>query len=124
VLHFCTHADLEGHIARLGAVYGARRDAMLAALERYFPAGVSWTRPEGGLFLWITLPAGLDARTLLAAALEQRVAFVPGTAFYTDGSGANALRLNFSHAEPERIEEGVRRLAAVVAAHLPERVPA
>lgn len=129
VLHYCTHADLEGHIARLRAAYRERRDAMLAALARYFPAEVRWTHPGGGLFLWLTLPEGADARGLLAEALAHRVAFVPGTAFYPHigatpagdarAGGENCLRLNFSHADPARIEEGMRRLAAVVTARLP-----
>lgn len=124
VLHYCTHADLEGHIARLRTVYGQRREAMLDALQRYFPAEVRWTRPDGGLFVWVTLPTGTDARALLAAALERRVAFVPGTAFHPHGEEARAevghcLRLNFSHSDPARIEEGVRRLAAVITARQP-----
>ena len=122
VLHFCTHNDLAAHIAHLQDVYRERRDAMLAALERYFPPEARWTHPEGGLFLWVTLPEGTDSRALLAEALEQRVAFVPGTAFHVDGSGANCLRLNFSHAAPERLAEGVRRLGGVLAARL--RAPA
>lgn len=122
VLHFCTHNDLDAHIAGLQAVYRERRDAMLAALERYFPAEARWTHPDGGLFLWVTLPEGMDARALLAAALEHKVAFVPGTAFHVDGAGEYALRLNFSHAAPERLEEGVRRLGGVIKAHL--RAPA
>ena len=119
VLHYCLHADLEGHIARLRRVYRERRDAMLAALTRYFPPEARWTRPEGGLFLWVTLPAGVDTRALLADALERGVAFVPGSAFQTmpdRGQGGQSLRLNFSHADPERIDEGLRRLGEVVAA--------
>jgi len=119
VLHYCQHADLDGHIARLRRVYRERRDAMLAALERYFPPEARWTRPEGGLFIWVTLPVGTDTRALLAAALERGVAFVPGSACQVapDGAhGGRSLRLNFSHAEPERIDEGLRRLGEVVAA--------
>lgn len=122
VLHYCLHADLDGHIARLRRVYRERRDAMLAALARYFPPEARWTRPEGGLFLWVTLPAGVDTRALLAAALKRGVAFVPGAAFYPardGGQGARSLRLNFSHADPDRIDDGLRRLGAVVAAALP-----
>lgn len=118
VLRYCLDADLEGHIARLCAVYGARRDAMLAALTRYFPTGTRWTRPQGGLFLWVTLPKGVDTRALVPEAIARRVAFVPGSAFHTDDSGANCMRLNFSHATPELIEEGVRRLAEVVDARV------
>ena len=77
-----------------------------------------WTRPRGGLFLWLTLPERIDSRALLADALRQRVAFVPGSAFFTDGSGSRHLRLNFSHSDPDRIAEGVRRLATVLHASL------
>ncbi len=118
VLHYCTHANLEGHIARLRDVYRARRDAMLAALEQEMPTGVTWTRPAGGLFLWLTLPGGLDARELLKDALARHVAFVPGAAFHTQSEGASCLRLNFSHSAPERIEEGIQRLADVLKARL------
>jgi DNA-binding transcriptional MocR family regulator len=119
VLHYCTHADLEGHVTRLRQVYRARRDAMIAALDRHFPAGVTWTRPAGGLFTWVTLPQGTDSLAVLADALSHNVAFVPGAAFHVDGTGGNCFRLNFSHATPETIDEGVRRLAPVVASHLP-----
>ncbi len=121
VLHYCLHADMDGHIARLRRVYRERRDAMLAALARHFPAEARWTRPEGGLFIWVTLPEGVDTRALLADALERGVAFVPGSAFHATrdgGQGGRSLRLNFSHADPDRIDDGLRRLGAVVAATL------
>jgi 2-aminoadipate transaminase len=91
---------------------------MLAALSRHFPPGVRWTRPQGGLFLWATLPEGYDTSKLLTAALRQKVAFVPGRAFYPNGGGERSMRLNFSYCTPEVIEEGIRRLGAVVAGHL------
>ncbi len=124
VLHYCLHADLDGHIARLRRVYRQRRDAMLAALARYFPPEARWTRPEGGLFLWVTLPEGVDTRALLAGALERGVAFVPGSAFHAapesgpGGQGGRSLRLNFSHPHPDRIDDGLRRLGEVVSAAL------
>ncbi len=124
VLHYCLHADLDGHIARLRQVYRERRDAMLAALARHVPLEARWTRPEGGLFLWVTLPAGIDTRALLAAALEHGVAFVPGAAFHATpdggqgGQGGRSLRLNFSHADPDHIDDGLRRLGEVIAAAL------
>jgi 2-aminoadipate transaminase len=115
VLHYCTHADLAAQVARLRAVYGARRDAMLAALARYLPPGSRWTRPDGGMFTWVSLADGVDTRVLLQAALARGVAFVPGVAFYAAGSGGlSDLRLNFSHAKPETIEEGIRRLGTVI----------
>lgn len=87
---------------------------MLAALERELPATLSWTRPDGGMFLWLTLPATLDAAALLERAVVRRVAFVPGAPFHPRGGGANTLRLNFSHSDPARISEGVRRLGEAV----------
>ena len=93
--------------------YRTRRDTMLAALHGCFPSNVKWTRPQGGMFLLVTLPAGMDAGKLLPRALERKVAYVPGEEFHADGSGKNTLRLNFSNATPERISEGIARLAAV-----------
>jgi 2-aminoadipate transaminase len=110
LLHFCTHNDLTAHIARLRVVYGERRQAMLEALARHLPTGSRWTKPDGGLFVWVTLPEGMDSVALLREAVAQKVAFVPGTAFEVDGSGANTMRLSFSHASPALIEEGARRL--------------
>lgn len=105
------------HTAMLRGVYGGRRDAMLAALERHMPAGVHWTRPEGGMFVWLTLPEGLDAADLLARALAgEKLAFVPGRAFFADGSRGNALRLSFSCADAAMIDEGMARLGRVIRA--------
>ncbi|MCI0393694.1 MAG: PLP-dependent aminotransferase family protein, partial [Chloroflexi bacterium] len=101
---------LEQHVRRIRQVYRQRRDVMLAAMERHFPAGVRWTHPQGGLFLWVILPEGLDAAAILKKAVANQVAFVPGSAFFPDGSGANTCRLNFSNARPEQIEIGIRRL--------------
>lgn len=106
---------LEQHVRRIRQVYAHRRDVMLAAMERYFPEEVQWTRPAGGLFLWAWMPEGMDAAALLKVAVDtQRVAFVPGHAFYPDGQGKNTMRLNFSNAAPEMIEEGIRRLGVVL----------
>ena len=102
---------LNEHVKVIRSIYRERRDTMLAALERDFPAGISWTRPQGGLFLWLTFPPEMDAAEMLQAAIARRVAFVPGESFFTDGSGRNTARLNFSNATPERIREGVGRLA-------------
>lgn len=106
---------LPNHVRLIREVYSERRDAMLTAMTRYFPAGVEWTRPQGGLFLWVTLPANLDSTALLPAALANNVAFVPGNSFYPDGSGHNTFRLNFSYCNPELIETGIQRLGAVLA---------
>jgi 2-aminoadipate transaminase len=106
---------LDRHVRRIREVYGARRNAMLMALERHFPAEVRWTKPNGGLFLWVTLPEGLGSTALLKQALErERVAFVPGAAFFPRGGGERTCRLNFSYATPEVIDEGIRRLGSVI----------
>lgn len=112
---------LDQHVKLIRDVYGRHRDVMLAALARHFPpdTGVRWTRPLGGLFLWMTLPPHLDAARLLEAAVAKNVAFVPGEAFHPDGAGANTLRLNFSNASEAMIEEGIARLASVILPRLP-----
>lgn len=110
----CRDGLLERHIPRIRAIYHERRDAMLAALAREMPAEVRWTTPEGGMFLWLTVPNNIDVADLLQQAIEQQVAFVPGAAFFANGGGSNTMRLNFSHPSVERIEEGVRRLGSVM----------
>jgi 2-aminoadipate transaminase len=103
------------YIDSLCEIYRSRRDAMLEALERHFPAQATWTRPGGGLFVWATLPDYIDTSDLLAKALRENVAFVPGAAAYVDGHrGANSMRLNFSGTTEAEIREGVRRIGAVV----------
>lgn len=103
------------HVATLRRVYSARRDHMLAALAREMPAGVTWTKPEGGMFVWLTLPVGMDAADLLATSLQtERVAFVPGRAFFADGSNGNTLRLSFSCANEAAIDEGIKRLGRLI----------
>jgi DNA-binding transcriptional MocR family regulator len=97
-------------------LYRERRDAMLDALTQQFPAGASWTRPAGGFYTWVTLPPGLDAKEMLPRAVTARVAYVPGTAFYADDQGGSQLRLSYCFPEPDRIREGVRRLAGVIEA--------
>lgn len=106
--------QIEAGLGAIIARYRERRDTMLAALTEHFPATARWTHPEGGMFVWATLPPGADATELLPAAIEQGVAFVPGAAFYPNGGGENTLRLNFSNASPERITEGIARLGAVL----------
>jgi 2-aminoadipate transaminase len=105
---------LDRHVQRIRSVYRERRDRMLAAAETHLPRGVRFTRPAGGLFLWATLPAGMDAAEVLKEALQERVAFVPGAAFHPRGGGRETLRLNFSYCAPETIEEGMRRLGRVL----------
>jgi len=107
----CQRGILKNHVKTIRRVYSERRDVMLAAMERYFPPGMSWTRPEGGMFLWVCAPEHVDTAEFLPVALEEKVAFVPGFAFYPLGGGHNTMRLNFSNARPEMIEEGIKRLA-------------
>jgi 2-aminoadipate transaminase len=102
---------LDQHVREIRAVYCERRNAMLAALDAHFPGDVTWTRPKGGLFLWLTFPEFMDAADILKAAVQEKVAFVPGESFHADGGGRNTARLNFSNANPEMIEEGIKRLA-------------
>ncbi len=106
--------DLDANVARVIEIYRERRDAMLEALDAHFPDDATWTRPQGGLFVWVELPPDLDARRLLERALERDVAFVPGAAFFPEPGHDNTMRLNFSAMPPDRIREGVRRLAAVL----------
>jgi 2-aminoadipate transaminase len=109
---------LQGHIPTIRQLYSDQCQAMLDALQTYFPAGVSWTRPEGGMFIWVTLPAHIDTLQLLAEAVEQKVAFVPGAPFYANNPQLNTLRLSFVTVPPEKIREGVQRLAKLIAAKL------
>ena len=102
-------------------LYRERRDALLTAMRDLMPAGTSWTNPTGGLFVWATLPEGLDSKAMMPRAIAARVAYVPGTGFYADGTGTGNMRLNFSYATPERLREGVRRLAGVMEQELAMR---
>jgi len=109
---------LDEHVKIIRSVYRERRDVMLDALSRYFPPEVTWTKPMGGLFLWVTLPAGADADKLFEAAICENVAFVPGDCFYAPNGhsdeGRRHMRLNFSAAAPDQIREGIRRLSIAV----------
>lgn len=102
-----------GHLEKIRRAYGERFDVLDTTLREHLPPTFTWTRPEGGMFLWITGPAELDALELLKRALEQKVAFVPGRDFFPADGGRNHLRLNFSNSAPERLREGVKRLAAL-----------
>ena len=113
--------DLSADIANIREVYRERRDVMLGAMDELFPEQIRYTRPRGGLFLWVELPARLSARHLLHRSLERDVAFVPGGAFFPNGGHENTFRLNFSAMPPERIREGIERLAAVLRDSLAEQ---
>lgn len=101
------------HVERVRTAYGERYAAMDASLARELPPGYRWTHPEGGMFLWVTGPDGLDSHALLKAALEKNVAFVPGRDFFPDGAGSSCMRLNFSNSAPDVIREGIARLAGL-----------
>jgi 2-aminoadipate transaminase len=107
---------LDQHVTLIRRVYGERRDAMLHALQEFFPPEVAWTRPQGGMFLWVTMPAGADCRVVFRAALEENVAFVAGDCFFANDKpdSHRHMRLNFSHSTPEQIREGIRRLSVAV----------
>lgn len=106
--------DMDAHIARIVQVYRKRRDVALECVERYFPQGVRFTRPEGGLFMWVELPEGISARDILVKCLEKKIAFVPGGAFYPAGNRENTLRINFSNMPEERLAEGLRVMGGVI----------
>ncbi len=108
---------LDRHVHRIREVYGQQRLRMIQALEKAFPdpsLGVKWTRPQGGLFLWVSLPEGVDTADVLLEAVKEKVAFVPGAPFHPGGDGRNSMRLNFSNASMEQIDEGIERLGRVV----------
>src|SRR5438270_991368 len=112
---------LDQHVKKIRKVYRERRDVMLQALSEYFPPEVTWTHPQGGLFLWVTLPEGMNSQKLFEAGLKENVAFVPGDSFYANGQeGLGHLRLNFSNAEPQQIREGIRRLSIAVKRQMQE----
>ncbi|WP_375730417.1 aminotransferase-like domain-containing protein [Brucella ceti] len=117
IQHVAVHG-FDAQVAKLHGVYKHRRDRMLEALAKYMPEGVHWTKPEGGMFVWVTLPEGMDGASLLAASIDsEKVAFVPGKAFFADGTGANTLRLSYSCANDEMIDEGIKRLGRLIRAH-------
>jgi 2-aminoadipate transaminase len=117
---------LDEHVKLIRKVYTERRDVMLDSLAECFPPDITWTRPKGGLFLWVTLPEGMECQKLFQAALRENVAFVPGDSFYARNGhpeeGSRHLRLNFSYVTPEQIREGIRRLAVAVNSQLHELV--
>ena len=110
--------DWRGQIKTFTEVYRERRDAMLAALEAHLPEGSTWNIPDGGFYVWLTMPEGVDTKAMLPRAVTARVAYASGTGFYADGFGSQQLRLSFCYPTPERITEGVRRLAGVLEAEL------
>ena len=110
--------DWQGQIKDFREMYRERRDAMISALSDMMPASVRWNVPDGGFYVWLTLPPGINAKAMLPRAVTARVAYVPGTAFFADGYGSSSMRLSFCYPTPERIREGVRRLAGVIEAEM------
>jgi 2-aminoadipate transaminase len=119
IAEYAKDGSLDRHIEELKVAYSERRQVMLDAMEEHFPEEVNWTRPEGGLFLWVTLPQGMNSARLLDKAVEKKVAYVPGSPFYAQTKGENTMRLNFSNASPEMIVEGIKRLGLVFKENLP-----
>lgn len=117
---YLVNNDLDGHIAKIRALYKKQAQAMMDAMEKYFPPAVKYTKPHGGMFLWVTLPEGVSAMSLFPKALEKKVAFVPGDPFYAHGGkqDVNTMRLNFTNADCGTIEEGIRRLGELLSCHL------
>ena len=113
---------LDEHVKVIRAVYKERRDVMFEMMEEVFPTEVTWSKPHGGMFLWGTLPEGMDAADVLKHAIEKKVAFVPGAAFHPRGGGDNTLRINFSYSSPEVIREGVLRLGTTLKELIGEKV--
>ncbi|MDP3970005.1 MAG: PLP-dependent aminotransferase family protein [Nocardioides sp.] len=115
--YLATH-DWQGQVKEFREMYRERRDAMIDALDDLMPASCRWNVPDGGFYVWLTLPPGIDAKLMLPRAVTARVAYVPGTAFFSDGFGSSSMRLSFCYPTPERIREGVRRLAGVLEAEM------
>lgn len=111
---YLTNNDLDMHIAKIKALYQKQAQAMMDAMDRYFPSSVKYTKPHGGMFLWVTLPEGVSAMSLFPKALEKKVAFVPGDPFYIGIENANTMRLNYTNADCETIEEGIHRLGELL----------
>ncbi|MBA3425400.1 MAG: PLP-dependent aminotransferase family protein [Rubrobacteraceae bacterium] len=114
IASYFENADWRAYVKRLTGIYRERRDAMLDALAEFMPKEVHWTHPQGGLFVWATLPSYLDATAMLPRAIARNVAYVPGEGFYAGGKGKNCMRLNFSFVEPDKIRRGIELLAEVV----------
>ncbi|MBP2339948.1 DNA-binding transcriptional MocR family regulator [Saccharothrix coeruleofusca] len=111
--YLATH-DWKGQIKTYREAYRDRRDAAISALEQHMPVGSTWNKPEGGFYVWVTVPEGVDTKAMLPRAITQRVAYASGTGFYSDGLGSRQLRISYCYPTPERIREGVRRLANVI----------
>jgi len=114
VYYYLTHFDIDAHIEKAKKAYKEQRDAMVTMIEKYFPQNIQYTKPEGGMFLWVTLPEGISSMQLFELAIKEKVAFVPGNPFYVQSGGDNTLRLNYSNSNPEQIETGIKKLSVVL----------
>ena len=115
VLHqYLTDYDVEVHLTKLRKVYNNQKNAMIAAMEKYFPEEVRFTRPEGGMFLWVTMPKHISSRDILEIVLPQKLAFVPGDTMYVDGTGFNTMRLNYSNSPEDKIDKGIKILGDAI----------
>jgi len=114
VSEYMKRGFLSKQIEIIRKAYGKKLKVMLEALEKYMPKGVEWSKPEGGLFLWVQLPKKMSANELFPKAIENNVAYVVGSAFHCDGKGQNTMRLNFSFSTEQQIDEGIKRLARMI----------
>jgi len=114
VAEYLTRGLLPKQVEKICGLYGKKLEAMLKALEKYMPEGVEWSKPEGGLFLWMKLPRKMSANALFPKAIENKVAYVVGSAFHCNGKGQNTIRLNFSYSSEQQIDEGIKRLAKMI----------
>ncbi|MCX7747774.1 MAG: PLP-dependent aminotransferase family protein [Clostridia bacterium] len=114
VYQYIMENDIDAHIAKIRRVYGKQRDFMVEQIQRLFPEEIKYTKPEGGMFLWATLPQGIKAMEVFEEAIKENVAFVPGNPFYTGEMAEETMRLNFSNSDEGRIEEGIKRLSKVL----------
>ncbi|HDI02800.1 MAG TPA: PLP-dependent aminotransferase family protein, partial [Candidatus Aenigmarchaeota archaeon] len=111
---YITSGAIDRQIPKIRKLYKGKRDKMLEALEKYFPEGCEWNKPDGGMFIWATVPEKIDTEKMFPEAVKENVAYIHGAAFCVDGSGHNAMRLNFSNADEEKIEEGIKRLGNLI----------
>ena len=111
---YLMHNDFDLHIQKIKNLYKEQSSAMVNAIKEYFPKEVKYTIPQGGMFLWVTLPVGMSAMKLFDTAIKEKVAFIPGDPFYVKERNVNALRLNYTNASPETIKEGIKRLGKIL----------
>lgn len=124
ILDYIQHHDLDANVQEIRTLYGERRQVMLDAMDEHMPEGVRYTRPEGGMFLWLEMPEGADSKELLERCVKEKVAFVPGSSFFPNGGHENTMRVNYSVASPEKIRIGVERMGRLMKEYLGELVAA